>query len=104
MGVTADFGNNANLNAQSATFAKSIVVKLICRTYVDEFHQNRLIIPNIDLHIQLIPSQNNFAYKSAAPVENAMQPNFKLVIKSVNFTIHTKQLTSTVLNARMELH
>ena len=41
--------------------------------------------------------------KSAAPVKNAVQENFKLVIQSKNLIIHTKQLTSTALTAHIKL-
>ena len=79
------------------------MVKLINRSHADVFHQDRLIPPNIDLNPKLRPSPNNFVCKSAAPVGNAAQENFKLVIMSANVIIHTKQLTSTALKAHMEL-
>ena len=68
MNVTAVGGNNAGLNARAATFAKStVVVELIGRPYLDVFNRERLIPPNIDLHMKLMPSPNNFVCKSAAP-------------------------------------
>ena len=60
MAVTAVGGNNAGLNARAVTFARSTVVELINRPHVDVFHQVPLIPTNIDLHMKLMPSPNNF--------------------------------------------
>ena len=103
MGVTAVGGNNAGLNARAATFARSTVVKLIGRPNLDVFNQTRLIPPNINLHMKLIPSPNNFVCKSAAPGQGAQQKNYKLVIQRVNLIIRTKKLTSMALGALMDL-
>ena len=72
--------NNAGLNTRAAIFARSTLVELIGRPHLDVFHQERLIPPNIDLHMKLIPSPNGFLCKSAAPAANAQQKNYKLVI------------------------
>ena len=80
MNVSAVGGNNAGLNACAATFARNTLVELIGRPHLDVFHQERLILPNIDLHIKLIPSPNDYVCKSAAPVANVRQANYKLVI------------------------
>ena len=40
--------------------------------------------------MKLIPSPNYFVCKSAAPVANAQQENYKLVIQSANLIIRTK--------------
>ena len=103
MGVTAVGGNNAGLNACAATFAKSTVVELICRPHLDVFNQERLIPPNIDLHMKLMPSADNFVCKSAAPNQGVQQENYKLVIQSIILIIHTKKLTSTAHRALMDL-
>ena len=103
MGVTAVGGNNAGLNARASTFARSTVVELIGRPHLDVFNQERLIPPNIDLHMKLMPSPNNFVCKSAAPGQGAQQENYKLVIQSVNHIIHTQKLTSTAHGAIMDL-
>ena len=71
MNVTAVGGNNAGLNARAATFARSTLVELIGRPHLDVFQQERLILRNIDLHMKLIPSPNDFVCKSAAPAANA---------------------------------
>ena len=71
MKFTAVGGNNAVLNARAATFARSTLVELIGRPHLDVFQQERRIPPNIDLHMKLIPSPNDFLCKSAAPVANA---------------------------------
>ena len=71
MNVTEVSGNNAGLNARAATFARSTVVKLIGRHHLDMFNQECLIPPNIDLHMKLMPSPNNFVCKSAAPGQGA---------------------------------
>ena len=97
--VTAVGENNAGLNARAVNFARSNVIELIGRPYADVCHQNRLIPPNIDLSIKLMPSQNNFVCISAAPAQNAALEYFKLVILSANLIIYTKQLTSTALKA-----
>ena len=73
MNVTAVGGNNAGLNARAATFARSILVELIGRPHLDVFHQERFITANLDLHMKLIPSPNDFLCKSAAPAANAQQ-------------------------------
>ena len=75
MGVTADDGNNAVLNAYAATFARNTVVELIGLPHLDVFKQKRLIYPNLDLQMQLMPSPNNFVCKSAAPGQGAQQDN-----------------------------
>ena len=66
MNVTAVGGNNAGLNARAATFARSTLVELIGRPHLDVFHQECLIPPNIELHMKLIPSPNDFVCMSAA--------------------------------------
>ena len=101
--VTAVGGNNAGLNARAVNFARSAVVELIGRHNANVFHQDRLIPPNIDLNLKLMPSPNNFVCKSAAPSGNEAQENFKLVIISSNLIINTKQLTSKALKTHMEL-
>ena len=103
MNVTAVGGINAGLNSRAATFARSTVYEIIGRPHVYVFNQYRLIPPNIDLHMKLMLSPNNIVCKSAAPANNAVQENFKLVIQNVNLIIHTKQLTRTALKAHMEL-
>ena len=79
------------------------MVKFIGRSHADVFHQDRLIHPNVDLNLKLMPSPNNYVCKSAAPAKNAVHENFKLVILSANLIIHTKQLISTALKAHIEL-
>ena len=59
MNVTVVSGNYAGLNARAATFTRSTFVKLIDRPHLDVFHQEHLILPNIDLQIKLIPSPND---------------------------------------------
>ena len=103
MNVTAVGGNNAGLNARAATFARRTLVELIGRSHLDVFHYERLIPPNIDLHMKLIPSPNDFVYKLAAPAANAQQENYKLVIHSANLIIGTKTLTSTARKVLMDL-
>ena len=73
MDVTAVGGNNAGLNASAATFAKSTVVELIGRPHIDVFHLERLIFPNIDIHMKLMPSSKYFVCKSVAPGWGAHQ-------------------------------
>ena len=102
MGVTAVGGNNACLNALAATFARSTVVELIGRPHLDVFNKERLIPPNIDLHMKLMPSPNNLVCKSAAQGQGAQQENYMLIIKSVNLIICTKKLTSTAHGALMD--
>ena len=101
--VTAVGGNNAGLNARAATFAKSTLVELISRPHLDGFNLERLIPPNIDLNMKLMPSPNNYVCKSAAPGQGAQQKNYKLVIQSVNLIINTTKLTSTAHGALMDL-
>ena len=103
MNVTAVSGNKAGLNARAATFVRSTLVEIIGRPHLDVFHQERLITPNIDLHMKLIPSPNEFVCKSAAPGQGAQQKNYKLVIKSANLIIRTNKLTSTAHKGLMDL-
>ena len=103
MGVTAVGKNNAGLNASASTFAKSTVVELIGRPYINVFHLDRLIFLNIDFYITLMPFPNNFVCQSAAFAANTALKNYKLVIHSINLIILTKQLTSTALKAHIKL-
>ena len=80
MNVTAVGGNNAGFSARAAIFARSTPVELIGRPHLHVYHKERLITPNIDLHMKLIQSPNDFVCKSAAPAANAQQENYKLVI------------------------
>ena len=96
-------GNNAGLNAHATKFARSTLVELIGRSHLDVFNQERLVPPNIDLHMKLIPSTNNIVCKSAALAANAQQKNYKLVIQSANLIICTKKLISTAHKALMDL-
>ena len=103
MNVTAVGGNNAGLNARAATFARSTLVELIGRPHLDVFHQEHLIPPNIDLHMKLISSPNDFVCNLAAPAAKSQQKNYKLFIQSANLIIRTKKLTSTAHKALMDL-
>ena len=80
MGVTVVGGNNANLNARAATFARSTVVELINRLHLDVFDQERFITQNLDVYMKLMLSPNKFVCKSAAPGQAAQQENYELVI------------------------
>ena len=102
MNVIAVGGNNDGLNVLAAIFARSTLVELINRSHLDFFHQKRLIPTNIDFHKKLIPSPNDFVCRSAAPVANAQEENFKLVIQSCNFIIQTMKRTSTAHKALMD--
>ena len=51
--------------------------------------------------MKLIPSPNDFVCKSAAPVANAHQENFKLFIQGANLFIRTTKRTSTANKALM---
>ena len=102
MCVTAVDWNNAGLNGRAATIARSTVVELIGRPHLDVSNQKRLIPPNIDLHLKLMPNSSNLLCKSAAP-GRAQQENYKLDILSVNLIILTKKLTSTAYGALMDL-
>ena len=74
MNVTTIGGNNAGLNAGAATFARSTLIELIDRPFLGVYHQERLILPNIDFHMKLITSSNNVVCKSAAP---GLYPKFR---------------------------
>ena len=103
MRVTAVGGNHTGLNARAVDFARSAVVELIGRPHLDVWHQERLIPLNVDFHMRLMPSPNNFVIKSAAPAQNSVQENFKMFIRSVTLIIHTKQLTRTAHDALRKL-
>ena len=103
MNVTAVGGNNAVLNARTATFARSTLIELIGRPHLDVFLQEPLIPPNIDLYMKLIPSPNDFVCKSAAPAAIAQQEKYKLVIHSTNLIILIKKLTSRANKALINL-
>ena len=78
------------------------MVKLIGRLHLDVFQQERLIPPSIDLTMRLIPSPNDFVFKSAAPAQGGQQENYKFVIQSANLIIRTKKLTSTAHKELMD--
>ena len=80
------------LRSRAAHIATSRVVKLIGGPHLDVFQQDRLILPNVDVYLKLIPSAKNFVCKSAAS-QNAQQQNYKAVIQFASLIIHTKQLT-----------
>ena len=103
MDVTAVGGNNADLNAGAATFARCTVVEFIGRPYLNVFNQKRLIPLNIDLHMKLMPSPNNFVCKTAEPGQGAQQENYKIIFQIVNLIIHTTKLTSTAHDVLMDL-
>ena len=103
MNVTAVGGNNAGSNVRAAIFARSTLVELIGHPHLDVSQQKRLIPLNNDLHMNLIPSPNDFVFKSAAPAAIAQQENYKLDINSANFIIRTKKLNSTVHKALIDL-
>ena len=103
MNVTVVGGNDAKLNARATTFARSIIVELIGRHHLHVLYKERRMPSNIDLHIKLISSPNDFVCKSAAPAAHAKQENYKLVIQSANLIIRTKMLTSTAHKALMDL-
>ena len=102
MGVTAVGGNYACLNARAATFARSTVIELVGCPHLNVLNHKCLIPLKIDLHMELMPSPNNFVCKSAAPAQNAQQEYNKLFIQSVNLIIRTKKLTSTAHGALMD--
>ena len=103
LGVTAVGGNNAGLNARAPTFVRSTIFERIGRPHLDVLNQECFIPPNIDLHMNLMPSPNNFVCNSGASGQGAQQENYKVVIQSVNFIIRTKKLTSTAHNALIDL-
>ena len=100
MNVIAVCVSNAGLNARAATFARSTVIG---RPHLDVFQQQRLITINIELHMKLIPSPNNFACKSAAPGQGAQQENYTLVIQSANLMTRTKKLKCKAHKAVMNV-
>ena len=78
-GVIAVGKKNAGLNACAATFAKSFVVQLIGHPQSDVLNQERLISPNLDLYMKLMPLPNNFECNSAAPGQLPQQEIYNLV-------------------------
>ena len=80
MNVIAVNGDNARWNARAETFARSSLIELIGRLYLDVFHQARLIFPNIDFKMKLISSLNDFLCNLAAPCQGAQQEHYQLVI------------------------
>ena len=103
MDVTAFGENIADLNARAATVARSTVVELINRPYLDVFNLDLLIPQNIDLLMKLMPFSNNLVFKSATPGQVAQKENYKLVIYCVNLNIRTKMLIITAHGALMDL-
>ena len=79
------------------------MVEIFGRPQSDVFHIDRLIPPEIDLNLKLMPSTDNFVCKSAAPVGQAVQENYKMEIIRVTLTIRTKQLSSTAPDAHNQL-
>ena len=86
---------NVGLRTRRGCFAKSTVMKLIGRPHFNVFYQNRLIPPNFDVHLKLVPIANNYLCKSVASNKvKAGQQNYKAVIQFASFIVYTKQLTS----------
>ena len=70
---TAVGKNNAGLNARAVNFARSNVVELIGCFHANVFHKDCLICSYVDLNLNLMPSSNNFVWKSVAPAGNPAQ-------------------------------
>ena len=103
MNVTSFGWNNAGLNARAATYARSTLVKLIGRTYLDIFHYKRIIFPNINFHMKLIPSQNDYVYKSSAPAANAQQDITSWLSKASNLLFAPWSITKRLQRLRREI-
>ena len=101
MDVTGVGGNNVGLNTRATKFARCAVVELINRPHLDVFQQERLIPPNINLNMRLIPSPNDFVCKLAAQA-HGQQENYKFLIQSAKLIIRTKKLTKTAHKALMD--
>ena len=99
--MTEVTGDNAGLRERTSMFDRR-VVELENRPHLDVFQQDRLIPPQVDLHLKMIPVSEFFC-KSAAPGNNQNQERFKVVIEHAALLIHTKQLTSEGELAHREL-
>ena len=90
MGVTTVSGINAGLNTRATKFARSAVVEFIDRPHLDVFQQERLILPNIDLNMRLIPSPNHILCQSAVRAQGG-QKEKKQVCNSERLSHHSHQ-------------
>ena len=102
--VTDVAGANVGLRTRAGRFARNTVLELIGRPHLDVFQQDRLILPNVDVHLKLILTVYNFVCKSVAPQQGgAGQQNYKAVIQFASFIVYTKQLTSEAELSHREL-
>ena len=90
MGITDPTGDNAGLKTRTAWFAVSKTVTLTGRPHLDLFHQEKLIPPNVDLKLRLIPNSHKFLLKTKAGTQAAPQVNYKVQIVSANLIVQTK--------------
>ena len=95
-------GANAGLTARATRFNQSTVVNLMGRLHLDLFHQDKCIPGNVPIRIRLIPNNNRFLLKTAAPGQNA-QENYKVVITSARLYIRTKKLSPQLVLAHQQM-
>jgi hypothetical protein len=103
MEIVDPTGTNTGLVARTAWFAISKTVTLTGRPHLDIFHQEKLIPPNVDLKLRLIPNSHKFLLKTKAPDADHPQVNYKLNIISANFIVQTKVFSPSFLMAQEKL-
>ena len=102
MSVTDVAGANAGLKERETWFNQGRSVELVGRPHVDVFQQDRLLLPNVNMNLKLIPSSNEFFVKNAAPGQNGVQEKFKVVIEKVKFKVVMKELFPEVELAHLK--
>ena len=103
MDVTDPAGANTGLGAREIKFNNSVTVRMIGRIHCDLFHQEKLLPPGLKLEIQLVPSRANFFIKTAAPLQNAAQVQYKFEIRSARFLVQFKEVSPSMLVAHQKM-
>jgi hypothetical protein len=102
--VKASDALNEGLVSRSKWFEESKTVTLIGRPHIDVFHQPKLLPPNVDLSVKLIPATDPFVliYQKKTG-ENAINPEYRLTIVEVTLIVRMKKLADSLELAHREM-
>jgi len=92
----ADGQANTGLIARRIPYQTSAKVRLIGQLWLDLFRQDKLIPPNVDMKLRLIPSSTPFLLKNAAPANENNQIKYRVVIESAKLWIRTKEASTSL--------
>ena len=97
---TFDCGNNGanrGLVSRARFFRLSAEVEMMGRPHCDIFHQDRAILPNVSIDLNLIPSHDNFILVSPAPGGGGNQENYRFQILDIRLCIFTMELSHSMI-------